>query len=129
VCVCVCLARWVYHRYKVDVNKDNVLGTKGNMVKAFAEFVAEIWNNKYTSVIPRNIKRVISDYAPQFSGYQQHDAQELIAFLLDKMHEDLNVAGTGEIKAQHARSAAEDAERMFGAHARMYGRTLLVGGY
>lgn len=29
-------------------------------------------------------------FAPQFSGYAQHDAQELLAFLLDGMHEDLN---------------------------------------
>lgn len=26
----------------------------------------------------------------QFSGYQQHDSQELICFILDKLHEDLN---------------------------------------
>lgn len=29
-------------------------------------------------------------FAPQFSGYQQHDSQELVAFLLDGLHEDLN---------------------------------------
>ena len=30
-------------------------------------------------------------FAPQFSGYQQHDSQELLAFLLDGLHEDLNL--------------------------------------
>lgn len=29
-------------------------------------------------------------FAPQFSGYQQQDSQELLAFLLDGLHEDLN---------------------------------------
>jgi ubiquitin C-terminal hydrolase len=29
-------------------------------------------------------------FAPQFSGYEQHDAQEFLAFLLDAVHEDLN---------------------------------------
>jgi ubiquitin carboxyl-terminal hydrolase 4/11/15 len=29
-------------------------------------------------------------FATQFSGYQQHDSQELLAFLLDGLHEDLN---------------------------------------
>jgi len=29
-------------------------------------------------------------HAPQFSGYAQHDSQELLAFLLDGLHEDLN---------------------------------------
>lgn len=32
----------------------------------------------------------ISKYAPQFNGFQQHDSQELLAFLLDGLHEDLN---------------------------------------
>ena len=29
-------------------------------------------------------------FAPQFSGYQQQDSQELLTFLLDGLHEDLN---------------------------------------
>jgi ubiquitin carboxyl-terminal hydrolase 4/11/15 len=33
---------------------------------------------------------VLQRFAPQFSGYQQHDSQEFIAFLLDGLHEDLN---------------------------------------
>ena len=32
----------------------------------------------------------ISRTAPQFAGYQQHDAQELMNFLLDFLNEDLN---------------------------------------
>lgn len=32
----------------------------------------------------------MGSFAPQFSGYNQHDAQELMAFLLDGLHEDLN---------------------------------------
>ena len=33
----------------------------------------------------------MSRYAPQFVGYAQHDSQELLAFLLDGLHEDLNL--------------------------------------
>ena len=32
----------------------------------------------------------VGRFAPQFSGYQQQDSQELMAFLLDGLHEDLN---------------------------------------
>ena len=32
----------------------------------------------------------IGKYAPRFNGFQQHDCQELLSFLLDGLHEDLN---------------------------------------
>ena len=41
-------------------------------------------------VSPRAFKQTVGHFAPQFSGYQQHDSQELLIFLLDGLHEDLN---------------------------------------
>ena len=32
----------------------------------------------------------INKYAPRFNDCSQHDAQEMLAFLLDGLHEDLN---------------------------------------
>ena len=32
----------------------------------------------------------IAQNAPQFNNFQQQDAQELLSFLLDYLHEDLN---------------------------------------
>jgi ubiquitin carboxyl-terminal hydrolase 4/11/15 len=43
-----------------------------------------------SSYSPREFKSALQRFAPQFSGYQQHDSQELVAFLLDGLHEDLN---------------------------------------
>lgn len=36
------------------------------------------------------IQTQVGRFAPQFSGYQQQDSHELLAFLLDGLHEDLN---------------------------------------
>ena len=36
------------------------------------------------------VQMQVGRFAPQFSGYQQHDSQELLAFLCDGLHEDLN---------------------------------------
>ncbi|RXN00213.1 Ubiquitin carboxyl-terminal hydrolase 15 [Acipenser ruthenus] len=36
------------------------------------------------------VQTQVGRFAPQFSGYQQQDSQELLAFLLDGLHEDLN---------------------------------------
>ena len=37
-----------------------------------------------------DLQVAVGRFAPQFSGYQQQDSQELMAFLLDGLHEDLN---------------------------------------
>ena len=42
------------------------------------------------NVTPRAFKAAIANFAPQFAGYSQQDSQELLAFLLDGLHEDLN---------------------------------------
>lgn len=76
--------------YKGEINKVNPLGRKGEIAEAYADLINEIWsgNNSYT--IPRNFKLNLSRFAPQFTGFQQQDSQELLAFLLDGIHEDLN---------------------------------------
>jgi len=39
----------------------------------------------------------VGSVAPQFKGYSQHDAHELLALLLDRMHEDLNQVGRASL--------------------------------
>jgi ubiquitin carboxyl-terminal hydrolase 4/11/15 len=75
--------------YEADINRVNPLGTKGEMSKAYYDLMKEIWSRVGVSH-PRDMKSCIQRFAPQFSGYQQHDSQELLAFLLDGLHEDLN---------------------------------------
>jgi ubiquitin C-terminal hydrolase len=43
-----------------------------------------------SSVSPKGFKAALARFAPQFQGYSQQDRQELLAFLLDGLHEDLN---------------------------------------
>ena len=48
------------------------------------------WLGSKSIVEPVSFKKQLGTFAPQFSGYAQHDAQELLAKLLDGIHEDLN---------------------------------------
>lgn len=77
-------------KYKDDVNTDNPLGMKGEIAEEYANLIKELWAGTHSSVAPRDLKYKIERFAPQFAGYQQHDSQELLAFLLDGLHEDLN---------------------------------------
>lgn len=64
----------------------------GAIAEAFGALLTRIWapGSGATSYSPREFKQALQRFAPQFSGYQQHDSQELVAFLLDGLHEDLN---------------------------------------
>ncbi|XP_029016815.1 ubiquitin carboxyl-terminal hydrolase 15-like isoform X1 [Betta splendens] len=77
-------------KYTDELNEDNPLGMKGEIAKAYAELIKQLWSGKYSYVTPRPFKTQVGRFAPQFSGYQQQDSHELLAFLLDGLHEDLN---------------------------------------
>ncbi|KAJ7464605.1 hypothetical protein FB451DRAFT_1094421 [Mycena latifolia] len=78
--------------FQEELNPDNPLGMHGAIAEAFGALLQRIWaaNGPSTSYSPREFKTQLQRFAPQFSGYQQHDSQELVAFLLDGLHEDLN---------------------------------------
>ncbi|OAD80586.1 hypothetical protein PHYBLDRAFT_129255 [Phycomyces blakesleeanus NRRL 1555(-)] len=77
-------------KYKKDLNCDNPLGMKGEVAEAYGALVDKLWSGMFPSVMPREFKHTIGRFNPTFTGYMQHDSQELLAFLLDGLHEDLN---------------------------------------
>jgi ubiquitin carboxyl-terminal hydrolase 4/11/15 len=79
-----------YNKHLNEINKTNPLGMKGEIATAYGNFVHAMWSGQGSVFSPRELKYVISRFAPQFSGYAQHDSQELLGFLLDGLHEDLN---------------------------------------
>lgn len=83
-------ARYFREDYHGEINWHNPLGMVGELALAFGELLRKLWAPSRTPVSPRPFKTKLSRFAPQFSGYNQHDSQELLAFLLDGLHEDLN---------------------------------------
>ncbi|KAH8093309.1 cysteine proteinase [Cristinia sonorae] len=78
--------------FEEELNPDNPLGMHGDIAKTFGALSRRIWDTSApnSSYSPREFKQVLQKFAPQFGGYQQHDTQEFVAFLLDGLHEDLN---------------------------------------
>ena len=56
----------------------------------YAKMVQALWCGTSDSYNPYILKSAIADFQPTFIGYNQHDSQELLSFLLDGLHEDLN---------------------------------------
>eukprot|EP00897_Mesotaenium_endlicherianum_P006759 jgi/Mesen1/6110/ME000310S05199 len=75
--------------YTAQINKGNPLGMEGELAVAFGELLRKLWAPGKGPISPRAFKTKLAKFAPQFSGYNQHDSQ-LLAFLLDGLHEDLN---------------------------------------
>jgi ubiquitin C-terminal hydrolase len=78
-------------QYQGDINLDNPLGWKGKIAEEFAGLIKQYWSDQYVSVAPRQFKNTLGEFQPRFSGYQQQDSSELLSFLLDGLHEDLNL--------------------------------------
>lgn len=76
--------------YSREINRDNPLGMDGEVALAFGDLLRKLWAPGATPLAPRLFKSKLAHFAPQFSGFNQHDSQELLAFLLDGLHEDLN---------------------------------------
>ncbi|KAK3031828.1 hypothetical protein RJ639_035965 [Escallonia herrerae] len=83
-------ARYFREDYIREINWHNPLGMVGELALAFGDLLRKLWAPGRTPVAPRPFKGKLARFAPQFSGYNQHDSQELLAFLLDGLHEDLN---------------------------------------
>lgn len=78
------------NRYLDELNFCNPLGMKGEIAEAYADLVKQAWSGRHRSIVPNVFKTKVGHFASQFLGYQQHDSQELLSFLLDGLHEDLN---------------------------------------
>ncbi|XP_071710361.1 ubiquitin carboxyl-terminal hydrolase 8-like [Rutidosis leptorrhynchoides] len=105
--------------FRKDLNFENPLGKNGKLALAFGDLIRQLWTPRATSVAPRAFKSRLGGFAPQFSGFNQHDSQEFLAFLLDGLHEDLNRVKTkpyNEIKYVDGVSDKEVADEHWRNH-------------
>ncbi|CAL4060933.1 unnamed protein product [Meganyctiphanes norvegica] len=78
--------------YQTDINT-SISTMKGDLVRGFAHLLREMWleggdNSRALNTGP--FKAQIQRFAPAFTGYQQHDAQEFLRKLLEGLSEDVN---------------------------------------
>lgn len=73
-----------------DLNKDNPLGTGGKLLEEFAELLRVMWSGKYGERSPTRFRGHLGKAQSQFSGADQQDAQEVLGYLIDVLHEDSN---------------------------------------
>lgn len=73
------------------MNVTNPLGYKGQLARAYADLIQSIYAEPpQSSISPNRFRRQIGQSNPIMSGFEQHDSQEFLMFLLDGLSEDLN---------------------------------------
>ncbi|KAJ1480958.1 hypothetical protein T484DRAFT_1955288 [Baffinella frigidus] len=101
-----------HHMFSLDQHSR----MKGTLALSFGEVLHKLHSSPALCAVPPAVlKERIGKYAPQFTGSHQHDAQELLRFLLDGMHEDLRFARADlhllEVELGEDDSQAEASER------------------
>ena len=92
-----CLANVeILTRYLLEPkNIRNILSNKSKykLTKAYIEVLKNIWKNKnITYFSPNNFKDVISEMNPLFDGIQANDSKDLVLFLMETLHNEMNKA-------------------------------------
>ncbi|KAM3964393.1 ubiquitin specific protease 15/31 [Aphomia sociella] len=88
---------FVLDHYKVDLQKRNKInskkyGTRGEVTDQLAALLKALWACRYAPDMSTAFKSAVERHGTQYRGNSQHDAQEFLFWLLDKVHEDLNTA-------------------------------------
>ena len=65
---------------------------RGEVTEQLATLLKSLWSLQYDPEISIRFKSLVEKHASQYKGGSQHDAQEFLLWLLDRVHEDLNVA-------------------------------------
>ncbi|CAI7660280.1 unnamed protein product [Penicillium viridicatum] len=78
--------------YKPELNPGNVLGCGGTIAKQWANLLQELYKSdpQPRSVNPYRFRSAAGRQREDFAGYEQHDSQEFVMFLLDALSEDLS---------------------------------------
>jgi ubiquitin carboxyl-terminal hydrolase 4/11/15 len=62
----------------------------GSIAKAYYELLKELWMGSSSVLSPWDFRQIFVGFVKQFAGFTQHDSHEMLAFMLDALHEDLN---------------------------------------
>ena len=74
-----------------NINQDNPLGYKGILAKSYSNLIHHLWYGVSSVYDPTIFLQIIGNLNEMFSGKNQQDAQEFLNFLIDGLHEDLNL--------------------------------------
>ena len=82
----------ISNQYESHVNTKSRDGTRGALVKEYATLLRELWMRSFPcdEIRPIALRRLIGRENEDYATLQQQDAHDVLVFLLDRLHEDVN---------------------------------------
>ena len=62
----------------------------GELCEQFSVLVRVLHSGQFRYVSPTSFKKTVGRFKSDFAGFDQQDSQELLAFLMEALHEDTN---------------------------------------
>ena len=77
---------------KILNSKNAYVRSRGNLSQAYYDVIKGV-NEPHSSYRPATFKKILGKYNLQFSSYEANDSKDLILYLLQTFHEELNYFG------------------------------------
>lgn len=77
-------------QWQMEISQSNPLSNNGELATAFFKLLQISQSGKSLTYTPSDMRKAIIRHAPNFDGYAQQDAHEVLLYILDGIHEDLN---------------------------------------
>lgn len=102
---------FVLRKYKEVFNNKGIKRIVGNVKGEVCEqlgcLLESLWSGDYHADISGSLKQVVSKHNVQYKGSSQHDAQEFLLWLLDRINEELTQSSKKKAKELAAKSKKE----------------------
>uniref|UniRef100_A0A3B4ZSZ0 ubiquitinyl hydrolase 1 n=1 Tax=Stegastes partitus TaxID=144197 RepID=A0A3B4ZSZ0_9TELE len=96
----------VEHLLNQDTRRE-LAKSKCRFAEVFVRLLEEMWLGRSSCCAPLEVRSVLFSILPQFNNYSQQDAQELLLFLLNALHDDLKKMRSS-VRQEHNRNCATD---------------------
>ena len=77
--------------WRMFVQRKNWKGSEGIMPEIYSNLIRSLWRNDASALRPRSLRTFCARLNPEWGVDRQQDAKEFLEFLIDCLHEDLNV--------------------------------------
>ena len=76
--------------YKRELNTASKYGSGGEIAKSYDALLIKLWKETKKYINPLEFFKTFVSHVKSFADSSQHDSHEMLIYLLEKLHEDLN---------------------------------------